>query len=380
MASRIILQRCGLGQVSAISAVGRVSRPYARIGATPAVYSFASRRHNSTVTEAVSSAATNAATATTAASTEVATNVAHAIGDLKLAGLASSWTPVGWVQQGLEALHVSTGLPWWASIAVMTVGIRTLMLPLVIKLQRDMATLANIKPELDAITAEMQKAKVNNDNVKLQQSARAAQDLFTKHNTHPLKALGMPLLQAPIMISFFLALRKMSEANVDAFQNGGFGWVTDLTVADPYYVLPLVASAGFLVVLEIGAETGTTAATAAQRNFFRGMGLLMIPFTAGMPASVFMYWITSNIFTIGQALVLRNPDVRDRLRLPQVIKHQNEFTRLTGAPEKMGFVEGFKAAYSAGRSVAQQTKPAGLAPNGAAPDSRDVVKAALAKK
>ncbi|KAI9187568.1 hypothetical protein H9P43_001957 [Blastocladiella emersonii ATCC 22665] len=296
------------------------------------------------------------------ASVEMATSAVHAYGGLKAAGLASNWTPVGWVQTALEFMHVSTGLPWWGSIAVVTIGLRLVLSPVMIKLQRNAAVMANIKPELDRITSEMQKAKATHDTMKVQLAAQQAQELFAKNNVNPLKALAMPMIQAPIMFSFFLAIRGIAEAGIPSFKEGGFGWILDLGVADPYYVLPVVASAGFLTVLEMNAETGVSNAQAdSMRSALRFLGLAMIPLTASMPAGVFIYWTTSNMFTVAQAIALKNPAVRERFGIPQLVKH--EPVDPSGVPKKMGFVEAFRTSFNAGREahekmMAEQKKAA----------------------
>ncbi|KNE64167.1 YidC/Oxa1 family membrane protein insertase [Allomyces macrogynus ATCC 38327] len=272
--------------------------------------------------------------------------VVHAIGDLHAAGLASAWTPVGWIQQGLEVLHATAGLPWWASIAAMTVGIRFTLFPLMVKLQRNAVVMHNIRPELDRITAMIQTAQQSGDAVAMKEAAMAAQDLFHRHNVHPLKALGVPLMQAPIMISFFLAIRNLAEANIPSFAHGGLAWFTDLGAADPYYALPIAASAGFLTVIELGAETGVrNAQTDTMRKYMRIAGVAMVPLTASMPSGVFVYWITSNLFTLVQAQILKNETIRAKVGIPKLIAH--EPVASAAGTKEMGFMDGFKAALEA---------------------------------
>ena len=60
-----------------------------------------------------------------------------------------------------------------------------------------------------------------------------------------------PVLQAPIFISFFIALREMANLPVPSLQTGGLWWFQDLTLSDPIYVLPLVVTATMWAVLEV---------------------------------------------------------------------------------------------------------------------------------
>jgi len=56
---------------------------------------------------------------------------------------------VGWIQNLLEAIQVSTGLPWWGTIVVATLTVRTLMLPFVLNQLRNAARLNNIRPQME---------------------------------------------------------------------------------------------------------------------------------------------------------------------------------------------------------------------------------------
>lgn len=220
----------------------------------------------------------------TAPTSEAITTAAAQIGDFKAMGLCN-YTPVGALEAALEAVHVSTGLPWWAAIAVTTVAIRTVMLPLMIKVQRNNARVANINPDLQRIMNNVNEAKKAGDQVAIAKYSQQAQQLFKDNDCHPAKSLLLPVVQAPVMISFFMALRGMAELPVPGFLNGGMAWFTDLSVKDPYYVLPVLSSIGMLAILETGSETGASNPQAAgMKKFFRGMTVLMIPFTAWMPS------------------------------------------------------------------------------------------------
>jgi len=66
--------------------------------------------------------------------------------------------PVGWLQNTLEFLHIGVGLPWWGSIMAATVVARLCLFPLVVYSMQNATRLANIKPEMDQLTAKMNEA------------------------------------------------------------------------------------------------------------------------------------------------------------------------------------------------------------------------------
>lgn len=58
-------------------------------------------------------------------------------------------------------------------------------------------------------------------------------------------------VQAPVFISFFIALRKMAYLPVPSLQTGGMLWFPDLTAADPFYILPLAVTGTMFFILEV---------------------------------------------------------------------------------------------------------------------------------
>ncbi|KAH8551784.1 60Kd inner membrane protein-domain-containing protein [Umbelopsis sp. PMI_123] len=297
-----------------------------------------------------------------APTSEAITAAAAQIGDFKAMGLCN-YTPVGALEAALEAIHVSTGLPWWVAIAATTVAIRIAMIPLNIKVQRNNARVSNINPDLQRIMNNVNEAKKAGDQMAIAKYSQQAQQLFKDNDCHPAKSLLLPLVQAPVMISFFMALRAMAELPVPGFLDGGFAWFTDLSVKDPYYILPVLSSAGMLAILETGSETGAANPQAAgMKNFFRGMTVLMIPFTAWMPSSVFVYWVTNNIFSLGQFMALKAPSVRSALNIPKLVKPAAELQK-----NSKGFMQTFKdqtASYQKGekeRIVRERQQAAAMA-------------------
>jgi YidC/Oxa1 family membrane protein insertase len=61
----------------------------------------------------------------------------------------------------------------------------------------------------------------------------------------------MAFFQVTIFISFFLAVRNLAQLPVPGFSTGGIGWFTDLTMADPFYILPICSSLGMLLGFEV---------------------------------------------------------------------------------------------------------------------------------
>lgn len=242
-------------------------------------------------------------------------------GDFTSLGLGG-YSPVGLIQWMLEYLHLHSHLPWWAAIVASTLVLRTLLFPVGVRVQANAAKLNNIRPEMDKLMAKIREHnQAGNTTLSAQQTAKLLA-LYQKHNCHPLKMMIMPLLQVPIFISFFIALRKMAAVPVESMKGGGMLWFTDLTVPDPYYVLPVCACLSFMAIIELGGEAGVANPQVDKmKTLFRGISILLIPVTATFPAGLFMYWLTASCFSMGQILLLRIPRVRTALGIPKTVKH-----------------------------------------------------------
>ncbi|KAI7873221.1 60Kd inner membrane protein-domain-containing protein [Mucor mucedo] len=270
-------------------------------------------------------------------SPEALVQAAAQIGDFKALGLCNM-TPVGGLEAMFEYIHVASGLPWWGTIALATVAVRVALLPLMIKIQRNNAKLMNINPDVNRIMENLKSAQAQGDSLATGKYTQEIQTLFKKNDCHPMKSMGLPLIQMPVMISFFMAIRGMAELPVPGLTDEGILWFTNLAEKDPYYILPVVSAAGVMLVLEAGTEAGAAnPQSKGMKNVFRALTLVMVPFTAWMPSGVFVYWVTSNFFSIGQILALKNPAVRSVLNIPKLVKKPEELQKNT-----KGFMENFK--------------------------------------
>ncbi|TPX62391.1 hypothetical protein PhCBS80983_g00461 [Powellomyces hirtus] len=237
------------------------------------------------------------------------------IGDMSTLGLAHNG-PTGWAQSLLEAVYVSTGLPWWATIMVATIMIRIALTPLTLRVQRTAAKMHNISHVTKPLQDEMQKHKAAGNMVQVQATWKKLQAEHKKADVNPFGGLWA-LVQAPVFMAFFFGLKAMAELPVPGFQTGGLAWFTDLTLADPTYVLPVLANLGMLAVMEFGADVAGQQAK-GMKMFMRFALLVSVFVTAYLPSAIFMYWISTNLFSLLQALALKRPAMRRLCNIPMM--------------------------------------------------------------
>ena len=174
--------------------------------------------------------------------------VAKSIGEVVLTG----WSPLNVAQYLLEVVHVGTGLPWWATIAATTVVVRLALAPVVVRLQANAVKINNLRPETDPMVKKIEEARQTGNTALATTTSARMMALYQKHDCNPVKMLFMPFIQIPIFITFFITLRRMTELPVAGMSTEGIFWFQNLTVPDPYYALPVLASLSFMTIMQVG--------------------------------------------------------------------------------------------------------------------------------
>ncbi|KAG7669396.1 hypothetical protein KSW81_007551 [Nannochloris sp. 'desiccata'] len=277
------------------------------------------------------------------------------------------WAPTRGLQYVIEKVHETTGLPWWASIMLTTIGIRTATFPIMLMQIKNTYALSQAKPEVEALVEHLkaEQARGNANAVSEYQTRVAA--VWSKYNANPLKSIATLL--------------------VPSLMEGGALWFTDLTIPDATYALPLLASATFLLTVEAGAADGMEGQgdkmKSKMKNIMRAVAVIVVPFSGSMPASVFMYWTASNFFSLAQTLVLKIPGVKPALGIP-ILKSSTPKTK-PGKPLTTYTQKPTPKAASPAVVLAAPAAPAAVTsppppPMAAAAQQRKVKKAASKKK
>jgi YidC/Oxa1 family membrane protein insertase len=238
------------------------------------------------------------------------------------AATEGAWLPTKALDYLLATVHNGTGLPWWGSIMLTTAMVRLATVPLMLMQVRNTAALSAARPEVEALLAALKESQARGDPGAVAEYQKQVMGVWSRHKANPAKSFASLLVQAPLFVGFFSALRGLAAAKVPSLAAGGALWFTDLTVADPTYALPCIASATFLLTVEAGAADGMEGQPDAMKrrmkNVMRGVAVIIVPFTLDLPAAVFCYWTASNAFSLFQTLALKIPGARRRLGLPEV--------------------------------------------------------------
>lgn len=196
---------------------------------------------------------------------------------------------LGWA---LEYIHAQ-GAPWWLSIAILTVIVRTILFPLTIRQVKSMRAMQDLKPDMDRIRAQYR------DNRQRQQEE--IMKLYQERQVNPFGSCFPLLIQMPIFIAMFYIIRGFGDTH-PSFTSGGILWFQDLSAYDPFYVLPVLSALTMLAASEITSKH----IDPQQRWIMRILPVVITIFLLTFPAGLFMYWITSNLVTLVQNYVIYN--------------------------------------------------------------------------
>lgn len=171
-------------------------------------------------------------------------SIPEQIGYLKAMGLDYGHGPTAMMEWILEHVHVLAGTPWWASIALTALLVRIACLYPNFMGTDNAAKMAIVAPLAKPLMEKMKESSRLGDTAETMKIRAELQMMNKRAGVKYWKAL-VPLIQAPIGFGTFFLLRGMANLPVPGLETGGLLWFSNLTIPDPYFILPL-ATAGVL--------------------------------------------------------------------------------------------------------------------------------------
>lgn len=172
------------------------------------------------------------------------------VNELHQLGLGG-YSPSGMIQEALYWAESVGGLSWCASIALVAVGIRLTLFPLTLK-HTSLTTIQHeLKPQLDRIRETAEKYKADGNIEMYRHESSKVMAVMAAKGCSPLKIIAYSLSQMPVILSMFFGLSSLLSSEILSLKYGGMLWFTNLTIPDPYYILPAIVSAIFAVSVEV---------------------------------------------------------------------------------------------------------------------------------
>ncbi|MCK5854902.1 MAG: membrane protein insertase YidC [Sulfurovaceae bacterium] len=188
----------------------------------------------------------------------------------------------------LEWFHDLVGNWGWA-IVLVTLLIKLILFPLSYKGMMSMQRLKDLAPKMKEI-----KEKYGKDPQKMNAKMM---ELYKKHGANPMGGCLPLLLQIPIFFAIYRVLLNAVELQGAEWML----WITDLSLKDPWFILPLLMGASMWYQQKITPNTMTDP---MQQKIFQWLPVVMTVFFITFPAGLVLYWLVNNIFTIAQQFVI----------------------------------------------------------------------------
>jgi YidC/Oxa1 family membrane protein insertase len=189
----------------------------------------------------------------------------------------------------LNWIHANLGISWGWSIVVLTIMVRILLIPLGVKQYTSMRAMQKLQPKIK----ELQK-KYKDDKQKLNEETMK---FYRENKVNPFGSCLPLLLQMPLFFALYLMLRKYSSS----FENDSWLWINNINDPDRLIVFLYIGTQFLSSRLLSTATDRTQQMMMTVMPLMFGVIFLIYPF----PAGVLIYWVTTNVWTIGQQLVTK---------------------------------------------------------------------------
>lgn len=181
----------------------------------------------------------------------------------------------------IELFYKWTG-NYGVAIIMITVLLQLILCRFTIMQLKSAAQMKKIQPQVKRI-----QEKYKSDPATLQRETLA---LYQKYHVNPLMGCLPLLIQLPIFLALFNALRTSWALHGAKF----VWWLTDLSAKDPYYVLPILMGAVMFLQQRGNIPPGTDPAQAAM---FKYMPLIFTLLFMNFPSGLVLYWLTNSLIT-----------------------------------------------------------------------------------
>jgi YidC/Oxa1 family membrane protein insertase len=198
----------------------------------------------------------------------------------------------------LDWLHGSVGLPWAWAIVGLTLLVRIVLVPLTVRQIHSMQNLQRHAPQMKEIQRKYRgdKQKLNEELMKF----------YRENKINPASSCLPILFQFPVFIGLYFTLKTLSKEAANGTITGNLHWLglIDITKPGTYGWGPL------LLVIYAASQTLSTLLMSttmdkAQRAILLVMPIAFLFIVANFKAGLILYWVTTNLWTVGQGVVTR---------------------------------------------------------------------------
>ena len=173
---------------------------------------------------------------------------------------------------------------WGIAIILLTVLLKALFFPLQQASYKAMAKMKLIAPKMQQL-----KERYGDDRQRMQ---KGMMELYQKEKVNPMAGCLPILVQMPVFIALYWVILAAVELRHAPF----YGWITDLSAIDPWYVLPVLMGASMIIQTKLNPEPPDP----VQAKVMKIMPIAFSVFFFFFPAGLVLYWLVNNVLSIAQ--------------------------------------------------------------------------------
>ena len=192
--------------------------------------------------------------------------------------------PLFWL---LTKIHALVG-NWGAAIILLTVLIKAAFFKLSATSYRSMANMRRLQPQMQDIREQYPDDK--------QKQSQAMMDLYRKEKANPMGGCLPILVQMPVFIALYWVLMESVELRHAPF----ILWIDDLSVMDPYFVLPVLMGASMWFMQKLNPPPPDP----IQAKVMQWLPIVFTFFFLWFPAGLVLYWVVNNLLSMAQQYVI----------------------------------------------------------------------------
>jgi YidC/Oxa1 family membrane protein insertase len=235
-------------------------------------------------------------------------------GELEKSVWFSSFDLLAWIARGiffgLLWIHDNTIANYGLAIVACTFLLRVLLFPVnqysMVSMKKTQLQMQRLQPKIKSIKNKYKKQKDAESRGKMNQEMM---DLYKREGVNPMGGVSgcLPLLaQIPILMAFYFMLTVAVELRGAPF----FGWIKDLSVADPFYVTPLLMGVTMFIQQKLAMSKVKDPVQQQQQKFMMIMPFVFTWICIQMPAGMVLYWFVNNVLGIGQQWLVNRHTTR----------------------------------------------------------------------
>lgn len=223
------------------------------------------------------------------------------------------------IEQVLRLFHqlaepVTGAAAWGWAIVLLTVAVRVVLLPLAIKQTNSMRAMQQLQPEIKKIQAKhkVDRALMRSDpekyRKKRQEQQEAMMALYKEHNVNPAAGCLPLVLQMPIFLALFNVLNnraRVPELDTPFYLIDSLAERASVAGVGGWLLIVLMAATTYYSQKQMMASNpGAMGQNPQQQVMLYAMPVLLTFFAFNIPVGVLLYWVTTNVWTIGQQYVM----------------------------------------------------------------------------